>query len=121
MRQAKLELTVEGPEELKQTLSELSDPCYIHYKYGKQESLIKISPSFHIYHYNLLGRPATEIVKSIINDFINQHHSCFYDISREDMIERNQTGFLAASADKSRVVLSDEPITLAYAYKRLDQ
>ena len=57
-------------------------------------------------------------------DFIQQQcRECgqFKDVSRQDLLERNGAGFLAASADKSRVVLSDEPMTLAYARTRLEQ
>ncbi len=125
----------EGPEGLQKALSEIYvqsqvDPQFaasvhfIHYQFGQQKSLIKVAPPFYILHYNLLGRPATEIVKKTILDFISQkcsEYGQFEDVSRQDLLERNSTGFLAADGDKSRVVLSDEPMTLAYAHKRLDQ
>ena len=126
---------IEGPENLKQALFNVfkqsktdvqfaSHPHYIYFKQGNQESLIKINPSFDIFHYNLLGRSATEVVKNIILEFIKDHgnqQGRFIDVSRQDMLERNETGFLAGDNDKSRVVLSNEPMTLAYARKRLDQ
>lgn len=123
-----------GPEELKEILSHLliktekpSKASYIHYKNGAQESLIKVTSSFQIFHYDLLGRPATMMLRQVIQSVIDQCNPSAHleDISRRDMFEINKTGFLSGS-EKSRVVLGDEPATssrerLDYARQRLDQ
>lgn len=128
------DFTAEGPEELKQALINLFEQSridpqfaerahFIHYKHGKQQSLLKINLPFHVLHYDYLsGRSATEVVKNSIQDFIRDHcgeSGYFEDVSRQDMLDRNRD-FLTAEGDKSRVVLS-EPMTLADARVRLNQ
>jgi len=128
------DFTAEGPEELKQALVNLFEQSkidpqfaekahFIHHKHGKQQSLLKINPPFHILHYDYLsGRSATEVVKNTIQDFIRDHcgeNGYFEDVSRQDMLDRNRD-FLTADGEKSRVVIS-EPMTLADARVRLNQ
>jgi hypothetical protein len=77
-------ITAEGPEGLKQVLYNLLDlrqknpdkaelEQYILYQLGNQKSLIKVDISeqpFQFWYYDLLGRPATKIVKDVIADFV---------------------------------------------------
>lgn len=78
--------TAEGPEGLLQVLLTLKesaahDPAsvkgsYILYQHGQQQSLIKVDMSeqpFQFWYYDLLGRPATKVVKETIADFLWEH------------------------------------------------
>lgn len=72
-----------GPQGLKQALSELFEksktdpelkakPQYVLYKLDNQKSMIKIDLSVWpviFWHYDLLGRPATRVVKDILSRF----------------------------------------------------
>ncbi len=135
MKTRNTDTIAEGPAGLKQALLNLLEQSktnpqlrekahYVHYKHGKQESLIKINPSFDVFfHYDLWGRPATLVVKEIVANFIKEEcnqQGRLVDVGRQEMLDRNKAGFLAAGGDKSRVVLSNAPITLAYARARLD-
>lgn len=74
----------EGPEGLMKVLNELlekskNDPIfakeehYVLYQIGQQKSLIKVDTSkmpFYFWHYDLMGRPMTSIVKDTITEFL---------------------------------------------------
>lgn len=119
------DIIVEGPEELTQTLIALSTTGathFIHYKQGKQQALIKITPQLQILHYDLHGRSATEAVKKSVEAVMRdcgQKNACFEDVSRQDMLNRNRD-FLSADTDNSRVILS-EVMTLEDVRLRLNQ
>lgn len=75
-------VTAEGPEGLASVLNDLlvkkhagtqSHEQYILYQLGNQKSLIKVDISaqpFQFWYYDLLGRPATKVVKDILGDFV---------------------------------------------------
>ncbi len=77
-------IIAEGPEGLRQVLEELfvkasSDPVFatqehlVCYQLGSQKSLIKVDATqepFLIWHYDLMGRPATVAVKDVIKQFL---------------------------------------------------
>lgn len=77
-------IVAEGPEGLEKVLNELlekskQDPAFasqehnILYKLGSQKSLIKVNTSqmpFKFWHYDLMGRPATTVVKETIARFV---------------------------------------------------
>lgn len=77
-------ILAQGPEGLKSVLEDLleksqKDPVfaakehYIYYQIGEQKSLIKVDMSGHpvtFWYFDLLGRPATRVVKKTIADFL---------------------------------------------------
>jgi len=77
-------ILAEGPEGLNKVLDELleksdQDPIfatsehYILYQLRDQKALIKVDTSkkpFHFWYYDLLGRPATRLVKATIAEFL---------------------------------------------------
>src|SRR5690242_8447056 len=77
-------IVAQGAEGLMQVLTELleksqGDPTfakqehYILYQLGNQKSLILVDTSkkpFHFWHYDFMGRPATVIVKDVIERFL---------------------------------------------------
>lgn len=77
-------LNAEGPEGLSLALNELlekskKDPFfakkehYVLYQLGQQKSLIKIDTTkmpFRFWHYDLMGRPMTNVVKEVISNFL---------------------------------------------------
>jgi hypothetical protein len=77
-------IPAQGPEGLKSVLEDLlekskKDPVfaekehYIYYQIGEQKSLIKVDMSSNpvtFWYFDLLGRPATRIVKKTIADFL---------------------------------------------------
>lgn len=77
-------VSVQGPKGLYEALSELLTQAhpdnalatkehYILYELGSQQSLIKVDVSqlpFHFWYYDLLGRPATRVVKETIAKFL---------------------------------------------------
>lgn len=75
-------ISVDGPEGLQRTLNELFEAThsktpnqseyYIMYHLGNQKSLIKLDlgqEPFLFWYYDLLGRPATKVVKDILAEF----------------------------------------------------
>ncbi len=124
-----------GPEELKQALLHTlekanSDPRfaaqshYILYKLDNQQSLIRMDPSFHISHYDLLGRPATEAVKEVVAAFLREQcggRGQLEDVSGKEMLERNKASFLMGDTSRGRVILSNNPSTLVHAREQLER
>lgn len=68
-------IKAEGPEGLRSVLDNLlinQESKYILYHLGNQQSLIKVDLStkpFQFWYYDLLGRPATRIVKETLARF----------------------------------------------------
>ena len=68
-------IKAEGPEGLRSLLDNLlinQESKYILYRLGNQQSLIKVDLStkpFQFWYYDLLGRPATRIVKEALARF----------------------------------------------------
>lgn len=77
-------IIAQGPEGLRQVLDDLLDksqrdpsfaaePHFIEYQLGGQKSLIKVDMSekpYLFWYCDLMGRPATRIVKNTITDFL---------------------------------------------------
>ncbi|MBV9576590.1 MAG: hypothetical protein JO149_08200 [Gammaproteobacteria bacterium] len=70
----------QGPEGLIKVLNDLLEKPdaqksaqYILYQLGNQKSLIKVDISmqpFQFWYYDLLGRPATKVVKDVLGNFV---------------------------------------------------
>lgn len=128
-------ITVEGPAELKQALSDLLEKLkadhkfatqvhYILYRLANQQSLIRVDLFFHISYYDLLGRSATIGVKEVIGQFLRDKcgdQGRFEDVSGKEMLARNITSFLKTDGEHGRVVLSAEAATLTHAWQQLER
>lgn len=77
-------ILAEGPDRLEQVLNELlekttADPAFalkehfVLYQLGNQKTLMKVDTSerpFQIWYFDLMGRPATTVVKEAITRFL---------------------------------------------------